>query len=158
MSKEFEPAFIEQLQKAVDRGLISALAKAAPPPPALRDRDEAALGVALCLLFELGRGEGQMLAKLMTCDYATQEELHVAASRDNQKVALSSMRVLICLLRKKLAVYNIEIAALRKLGYGLRKGSREKIYRQLAKYDAGFYTSPEVPPKRRARISQELPA
>jgi len=153
-----EPAFIKQIQKAVDQGQIVFARPPAPPP--LRDRDEASLAAALCLSFKLGRSEGQMLAKLMTCDYATQKDLHVAASRNNQKVALSSVRVLVCVLRKKLAVHNIEITALWKLGYGLCKEAREKIYRQLAKYDAGFTTPPEgraAPPKRRARVDQELP-
>jgi hypothetical protein len=162
MKKGLEPAFIEQLQKAADRGQVVVIPPPATPP--LRDRDKASLAAALCLLFELSRSEGQMLAKLMLCDYCTQEELHIAANHDNQKVALSSVRVLICMMRKKLATYHGEITALHKLGYGLRKGSREKIYRLLAKHDAGFITAtppPEgqaAPPKRRARTDQELPA
>jgi len=113
-----------------------------------RNRNETSLAAALCLLLELGRSEGLMLAKLMTCDYATPEELHIAA---NRTITPSSMSTLICELRKKLAIYSIEITTLYKLGYGLRKGSREKIYRLLVEYDAGFITPPEGPPKRRAQ-------
>src|SRR5262245_12223397 len=136
MQKGLEPAFIQQLQDAANQGHVVVIpAPVKPqrsPPLLLRARSEAALAAALCLLFELRRSEGQMLAKLMTCDYCTEKELCIAANRNGQKVAPSSVPVFVSLLRKKLEPYNIEITKLRKLGYGFRGGSRENICQQLA--------------------------
>jgi hypothetical protein len=164
MPKELGSAFIEELQTAVDQGrtvvLIPGPAKITPPPPPPRKRDEMALIAVLCLLFELRRGEGLMLAKLMACDYCTQAELHNAANCD-KTIAPSTMNVLICKLRKKLAVHNIEITTLYKLGYGLRRAAREKICRRIAEYDAEFIAPAEsqlaAPSKRRRRRGRVKP-
>jgi DNA-binding winged helix-turn-helix (wHTH) protein len=114
--------------------------------PPLRDRDEAALAAALCLMFGLRRSEGQVLMLMSTQDFVSKKEIHAAASRDDQTIAESSVSVLISGLRKKLIVYNIEISTLRGFGYALRKESRGKIYRRLVKYDAALIpTSPQKP-------------
>jgi hypothetical protein len=123
-----------------------------PPARPLRDRNETSLAAALCLLLELSRSQAQMLTKLMACDYATPEELHIAA---NRAITPSSMSTLICELRKKLGRYGIEITTLYRLGYGLRRGAREKICQLLVEYDAGFITPPEGSPKRRGCAQQE---
>jgi hypothetical protein len=155
MQNELEPAFVKRLQKAADEGqvvLIPAPAKSAPrtnATPPLRDRDEAALAAVLRLLFELQGSEGHILAKLTTCDYVTPEELQITANRDKPIFTRSTVTVLICGLRKKLAIHNIGITTLTGLGYGLRRGSREKICRRLARYDAGLIaTAPPIPPGR----------
>jgi hypothetical protein len=151
-----EPGFNKLLQDAVDQGKIVLIPTPTPPRqrrtertdtiPPLRDRDAASLAVVLCLLFNLRRSESQILMKLATQDYATIKELHAAANHDEQTVAASSMTVLISGLRKKLAPHGLEITTLRGFGYGLRKESREKICRRLAKYDAGLLstTQPEL--------------
>jgi hypothetical protein len=121
--------------------------------PPLRNRDEAALTVALCLLFDLARTEGRILANLVTREVATQAELRAAINQDRPKVAISSMKIFVYKLRKKLAGHDIAIRTVHRVGYGLRKDSREKILQQLAGYDAGFapqLTPLELPPRRRA--------
>src|SRR5258707_61815 len=107
MPKQLEPAFIQQLQDAANQGHVVVIPAPIKPQrtttslPLLRARSEAALAVALCLMFKLGRSEGQMLAKLMACDYCTEKDLQVAANRGNEKVALSTVRVLISQMRTK---------------------------------------------------------
>src|SRR4051812_20187483 len=104
----------------------------------LRERDEASLAAVLCLLFNLRRSEGEVLMKMATQDFATKKEIHAAASQNDQTIAESTVSVMISVLRKKLSVHNVEITTLRGFGYALRKESRGKICRRLAKYDAGF--------------------
>jgi len=111
-----------------------------PPPPIspLRDRDEASLAAALCLLFELKHSEGRMLARLLTRECITKEELRAAASHDDQPIAVGSIGVFLSTLRAKLRPHNIQITTISRMGYGLRKESRGEIYRRLAESDAGF--------------------
>jgi DNA-binding winged helix-turn-helix (wHTH) protein len=112
--------------------------------PPLRERDEASLAAVLCLLFNLRRSEGQVLMLMSTQDFVSKEEIHAAASQNEQTIAEATVSVLISGLRKKLIVYGIEISTLRGFGYGLRKESRVKICRRLAKYDAGLIpTTPQ---------------
>jgi hypothetical protein len=132
------------------------------PRTMLRDRDEAALAVALSLALELSRSEGQMLSRMLARDCSTETELHIAANCRNEEVSLRTMRVLLSRLRKRLTDHDIEITRLRGLGYGLGKPAREKIYRRLAEYDALVPLPPKgrtrqqaaAPPKRRARADQ----
>jgi len=121
--------------------------------PPLRDRNEASLAAALSLAFELGYNEGRILAKLMASDFGTLKDLHAAANRNNEKLALDTLRVLISRLRKKLAAHEIEITVLFRLGYGLRKQAREKICQRLAEYDA-LIADPRRRGRRIARVDQ----
>ena len=99
-----------------------------------------------------------MLAELLASDFCTRPQLFVAANRDNPKVALASIRIIISFMRKKLAKRHVKISALPNLGYGLNKQSRDRINQLLAEFDAGFLPSKSQapPPKRRARTDQEL--
>jgi hypothetical protein len=166
-----KPAFVKQLQDAANRGQVVIIPAAAmpshqpvEPAPPLRDRDKTSLAAALSMAFELSRTEGQVLTKLMTCDYSDFDGLLAAANHENQGVSARTLPTLLSKLRKKLAAYDIEITSLRKLGFGLRMETREKICRQLAEYDQLIAPPGEKPPsraapaKRRARTDQELPA
>src|SRR5262249_41433854 len=103
-----EPTFAKQLQDAANRGQLVIIPASAVPPhhpvePALplRDRDETSLAAALSMAFELSRTEGQVLTKLMTCDYSSFADLLAAANRENQRVALRTLPKLLSILRKK---------------------------------------------------------
>jgi hypothetical protein len=108
-------------------------------PPNSPVRDETALTVALCLTFRLPRSQGHALMKLVTQEFVRKDEISATATQNN-----SAAGVMICKLRKNLLSHRVEIATLRKLGYALHRGSREKVFRQLAKYDAGRI--PTIPP------------
>jgi DNA-binding winged helix-turn-helix (wHTH) protein len=103
-------------------------------------------------MFNLRRAEGQVLMLMSTQDYVSKQEIHAAASQNDQTIAEATVSVLISGLRKKLAVHNIEISTLRGFGYGLRKESRKKICGRLAKYDAGLIsTTPRPRPASRVK-------
>jgi hypothetical protein len=104
----------------------------------LRERDEASLAAVLCLLFGLRRTEGQVLMKMASQDFVSKEEIYTVAAQSDQAIAKSTVSVMVCVLRRKLSVYGIEIVTLRGFGFALRKESRGKICRRLAKYDAGL--------------------
>src|SRR5262245_63436679 len=75
-----QPAFVKQLQRALDAGqvvLVPPPAKAPDQPPP-RSRSESSLTAALCLLFKLTRSEGRVLAKLFLRDYGAKEDLQSA--------------------------------------------------------------------------------
>jgi hypothetical protein len=75
---------------------------AAPP---LRNRSEASFAATLCLLFKLAPGEGQVLAKLVTHDHCTKDELRTIAGHNNQVIALKSLTVIVYTLRVKLTKF-----------------------------------------------------
>ena len=139
-----EPAFAKILQDALSRGgQVVVVQPPAPPLPPPRERDEAALVVTLCMLFNLQAREGLLLAKLMAGDYQTLEALRVAVA---PKRTPASMRVFLSLLGKKLAAHEISIKNAHGIGYYLPKDARDKIYRRLAEYDAGvILTRPPKP-------------
>jgi hypothetical protein len=129
-----EPAFTKILQDALSRGgQVVVVQPPAPPLPPPRDRDEAELVVVFCTLFSLQAREGLLLAKLMSNDYQTLEELRVAAA---PKRTPNSMRVFLSLTCRKLAPHGISIKNARGIGYYLRKEVREEIHRRLAQHDA----------------------
>jgi hypothetical protein len=105
------------------------------------------------LVLGLRRSEAQVLARLLTHDCNTVEELHAAANHNNQTVAPATMSALICVLRRKLDAHDITITTIRNLGYGLPTKSRERLRKLLAKYDAGVIrTTPiDAAPPRQAR-------
>jgi DNA-binding winged helix-turn-helix (wHTH) protein len=145
MPEQPEPTtFVKQLQDAAERGLVVLLPtirlgqRVVDSPLPQRDRDEGSLTVALCLLFKLRRTEGQVLMRMATQDFVSKDEIFAAATQNEQTKADSTVSVMISTLRKKLLPHGIEIATLRGFGYGLRKESRVKICRRLAKYDAGL--------------------
>jgi hypothetical protein len=77
-----QPAFVKQLQQALDAGqvvLVPPPAKAPEQPP-LRNRSEPALTAAFCLLFKLSRNEGRVLTKLFSHDYGAKKDLQSAES------------------------------------------------------------------------------
>ena len=165
MDNEPEP-FAKQLQDAVERGQVVLIPAPDRPPsqhpatqatPPQRDRDEKALAAVLCLLFGLRRSEGQVLMKMATQDYVAKKEIHAAAAQDERTIAESSVSVVISGMRKKLIVHNIEISTLRGFGYALRKESRDRICRRLAKYDAGLIPTTPRPRPGRARVKPEAP-
>lgn len=156
MQKVSEPAFVKLLQEAVNQGQVVLVPapdrplsqRPAPTTPPLRDRDEASLIAAFCLLFKLRRTESLLLVKLATCDYSTKEELRAAASQDGQAITAGSMNVFISSLRKKLTPHGIKLTTVSGLGYGLDQKARDKIRRLLAKYDTGIIpTTPRSKPK-----------
>jgi DNA-binding winged helix-turn-helix (wHTH) protein len=104
---------------------------AAPP---LRNRSEASFAATLCLLFKLAPGEGQVLAKLVTHDHCTKDELRTIAGHNSVK----SLTVTIFTLRKKLKLYDIEITTIYRRGYGVDTKSRDQIHKLLAEYEAGI--------------------
>jgi len=104
----------------------------------LRERDEVGLAATLCLLFNLRRSEGCGLMKMGTQDFVSKEEIYTVAAQSDQAIAKSTVSVTISVLRKKLAAHGIKIVTLRGFGFALRKESRGKICRRLAKYDAGL--------------------
>jgi hypothetical protein len=129
-----EPAFAKILQDALSRGgQVVVVQPPAPPLPPPRERDEAALVVTLCMLFNLQAREGLLLAKLLANEYQTLEELRAAVA---PKRTRSSMKVFLSLLCKKLAPHDISIKNARGIGYYLRKEVRASIYQHLAQYDA----------------------
>ena len=164
MQEDPEP-FVKQLQNALDQGQVVLIPapdwtpnpRPAPATPPQRDRDEASLAAVLCLLFNLRRSEGQVLMKMATQDYVAKKEIHAAAAQDERTIAESSVSVVISGMRKKLAIYGIEISTLRGFGYGLRRESRGKICRRLAKYDAGLLSTTPRPRPGRARVKPEAP-
>jgi hypothetical protein len=105
---------------------------AAPP---LRNRSEASFAATLCLLFKLAPGEGQVLAKLVTHDHCTKDELRTIAGHNNQVIALKSLTVIVYTLRVKLKPHGIKVTMLYRLGYGLDKKARDKIYKLLTEHD-----------------------
>jgi hypothetical protein len=90
-----QPTFIKQMiQEAVNQGqvvLVSTPAKPldqrpkrAPTTPPLRNRDEASLAAALCLMFKLRRSEGQVLMKMATQDFVSKDEIFAAVAQSDQ--------------------------------------------------------------------------
>jgi hypothetical protein len=132
-----DPAFIKQLQTAVDRGqvvVIAPNANSAVPP-----LHQGALAARLALKFGLSHTEGRTLAHLLTHDCSTMKELcTVAATRGRQPPTTNTMWAYISSLRKKLKPYDIEIINVAKLGYGLTSKARDRIYQHLAKHDPGL--------------------
>jgi hypothetical protein len=119
-----------------------------PVIPSLRDRDEASLAVALCLAFRLPRSQGHALMKLATREFVRKSEISTTAGQNDPRIADSTVGVLICKLRKNLTPYNVEIVTLWGSGFAMPKGSREKVFEQLAMYDAGrIHTTPPVQPQ-----------
>jgi hypothetical protein len=159
MQEDPEPTFVKQIQEAVDRGQVVLVPTLGMPPgqrptpttPPQRDRDETSLTAALCLMFGLRRTEGQILMQLATQDYLTKAEIFAAAAQSGQAVKISTISVLISVLRKKLGAYDIELVTLRGLGWGLHKTSRAKICRRLAKYDAGLIPTS---PRSKSKVSE----
>jgi hypothetical protein len=107
------------------------MSKVSEPAP-LRDRT--ALAAVLCLLFDLTRSEGQMLAQLLLYDYSTADELRAAASSTNQPTTTGTLRVSLSSLRKKLKHYDIHITTIPTLGYGLETRARDRISRHMARH------------------------
>jgi hypothetical protein len=138
MTKLIEPAFMEQIQQAVDRG--QAVIIPAPGAPAIPPRrDMPSLAVALCLHFGLNRSEGRILAELLLHDSCTKEALGIAAPAfDRLPTTVGTVGVLINSLRKKLKHRGIEIRTINKIGYGLDRTARDKVYQQLARHDASW--------------------
>ena len=103
-----------------------------PDPQPARGRDEAELAGALCVIFGLARTEGLVLAQLLNNDYRSPAQLHGAAG---QPMTLGTVRVIICVLRRKLAEHGVEIVNVWALGYGLRKEDRAKLRQLLTEHD-----------------------
>jgi hypothetical protein len=103
-----------------------------PAPPC--DRDEASLTSALCMAFDLKLNEGRLLTQLLLHNHCTATNLHAAVPT----LTLGSAKVFLSMLRRKLAKHDIWVNTVHKLGYGLRTEARAKIFKELAKYDAGI--------------------
>jgi biotin operon repressor len=126
-----DPAFVAQIQAALDLGqavIIPAPATPTPPPHDARASHVA----ALCRLFGLNHREGRILAQLLAYEHSSVEELRAAAS-DYEPIPLGSFRVYLSTLRKKLKTCGIQISSVRKLGYALERNARERIRKLLAK-------------------------
>jgi DNA-binding response OmpR family regulator len=130
-----QPAFVKQLQQALDAGQVVLVPPPAKVPdrPPLRNRSESSLTAAFCLLFKLARSEGRVLTKLFLRDYGAKEDLQSAGSTSD-----NSVQALICVLRKKLKSHGIRIATLPGMGYAIDKDTRSRIHAILAQHDAGF--------------------
>jgi hypothetical protein len=102
--------------------------------PRLRDRNEKALTAVFCLLFRLTRGEGLVLAKLMTKDYCSKAELQTPDG--------NSFSVQLSKLRQKLKPHGIEVVTMPRIGVGLDRDARFRIRTLLAQYDTGFIARP----------------
>jgi hypothetical protein len=103
--------------------------------PPLRDRDKTTPVATLCLIFKLSPGEGRVLAKLMAHGHCTKDELRTVVNHNNQTVALGTLTVTVHTLRAKLKPHGIKVTTLSRLGYGLDKAARNKIYRLLVEHD-----------------------
>jgi hypothetical protein len=143
----------KQLSDAVNQGQLVVISAPLTRPgseastPSPRDRSETELAVVLCLVFNLRRSEGRILAKLLANDCVSQEDLH---DRDNPTVAISTMSAAICVLRKKLRLHDIDITTVVGLGYGLGQESRDKIRSALSQYDDGLIPLPPQRARERA--------
>src|SRR5262245_34443392 len=109
----------------------------------LTPRSEAALAPILCLLFKLAPAEGKMLAKLLTHDHCTKNDLCAVVSHSKEAVS-----VVMCALRAKLKPHKIAIDTLHGHGYGVGTQARARICEIVAEYDAGVaLTRPSSKPK-----------
>jgi DNA-binding winged helix-turn-helix (wHTH) protein len=141
-----QPTSIKQLiQEAVNQGQVVMVPTPAKPPsqrpttPPLRNRSEASLTAAFCLLFKLTRSESHILVQLLMHDYGAKEDLRNAESTlVGRSVTDNTVQTIICALRKKLKPYNVRIVTIPSLGYGLDKDARYRIRTILARYDTGF--------------------
>ena len=160
MQKVSTPAFAKQLRAAVDQGQVVLIAtpaqpssqRLAPAPSLPRNRGEAALTAAFCLLFKLTRSESYLLVWLLMHDFGAKEELRIAASAlVGREVTDSTVKTTVSTLRRKLKLHNIGIVTLSGIGYGLDGDARHEIRTVLAKYDTGYTP-------RRARSKPKSPA
>src|SRR5262245_15713541 len=76
-------------------------------PTRSRNRSEASLATTLCLLFRLSPSEGRVLAKLVTHDHCSKDELRTVMGRSNQTAALGTLAVIVHTLRAKLRLHEI---------------------------------------------------
>src|SRR5262245_12966346 len=128
--------FTKLLTEAVKQGQVVLVPAPSAPPrrrptpaaPLSRNRSEASLTAAFCLLFKLARSESHMLVQLLVRDYSAKEDLRIAESAlVGRTVTDNTVQTIICTLRKKLKPHNIAIVTLPRLGYGLDKDARYRI-------------------------------
>jgi hypothetical protein len=120
-----DPTFLEQLRAAVGQGQTVVVLPAPVNPPPPRDSD-ATLTAALCFSFGLSQGEARLLGRLLQGD-SSRSELCTAVSHSYQAMSDNTLKVRICLLRKKLKPFKVKINTFYKQGYALDKPARDRI-------------------------------
>ena len=106
-----------------------------PAPTLPRNRGEASLAAALCLLLRLTRREGRLLAKLVSRDFVGTD---------------STVKTHISTLRSKLKLHDIGITTLAGIGYALDGDARSRVRDILARHDTEL--RPHHPPIARKKM------
>jgi hypothetical protein len=78
MQNKIEPAFATQIQTALARGQTVIITPPTQSAPVITARDKAALAATLTLIFKLRRGEGDVLARLLTESVVANDDITLA--------------------------------------------------------------------------------